>query len=228
MGKDAMILPVIRKRDPDITSHRVCKSFLVGTCPHDLFVNTKQDLGRCPHLHLEKHKIEYESRVKKGETFPDFVRQHYSNLQHFVAEMDRTLQVAQRRLERTPEEQEKILAASRELDAMDTRIALMSQEIDCLTLAGELVPALHELLKLADFCCQREKLAEHVRQIAENVGQSAQQKLQVCEGCGAYLSRLDNDRRLADHFVGKIHLGYVNIRRQYDELNAKYKRLSHI
>jgi hypothetical protein len=34
-------------------------------------------------------------------------------------------------------------------------------------------------------------------------------KLQVCDVCGAYLSRLDNDRRLADHFYGKMHLGYA-------------------
>ena len=32
----------------------------------------------------------------------------------------------------------------------------------------------------------------------------AQSKLQVCDVCGAYLSRLDNDRRLADHFAGKV------------------------
>jgi len=30
------------------------------------------------------------------------------------------------------------------------------------------------------------------------------QKLRVCDVCGAYLSVLDSDRRLADHFGGKV------------------------
>ena len=36
-----------------------------------------------------------------------------------------------------------------------------------------------------------------------------QQKLRVCEVCSAYLGIHDNDRRLADHFGGKLHLGIV-------------------
>ena len=36
-----------------------------------------------------------------------------------------------------------------------------------------------------------------------------QQKLRVCEVCSAYLGIHDNDRRLADHFGGKLHLGTV-------------------
>ena len=46
--------------------------------------------------------------------------------------------------------------------------------------------------------------------------QVAGAKLQVCDVCGAYLSRLDNDRRLADHFFGKMHLGYAQMRKTYD------------
>ena len=39
-----------------------------------------------------------------------------------------------------------------------------------------------------------------------------QQKLRVCEVCSAYLGIHDNDRRLADHFGGKLHLGFIKIR----------------
>merc|ERR1712020_639916 len=44
-----------------------------------------------------------------------------------------------------------------------------------------------------------------------------QQKLRVCEVCSAYLGIHDNDRRLADHFGGKLHLGFIKIR---DKLEA--------
>jgi len=45
-----------------------------------------------------------------------------------------------------------------------------------------------------------------------------QQKLRVCEVCSAYLGIHDNDRRLADHFGGKLHLGFINIRERLEDL----------
>lgn len=47
-----------------------------------------------------------------------------------------------------------------------------------------------------------------------------QQKLRVCEVCSAYLGIHDNDRRLADHFGGKLHLGFINIREKLAELQV--------
>ena len=41
--------------------------------------------------------------------------------------------------------------------------------------------------------------------------------------CGAYLSRLDNDRRLADHFYGKMHLGYAQMHKSYESLQKELK-----
>lgn len=45
----------------------------------------------------------------------------------------------------------------------------------------------------------------------------------MCDVCGAYLSRLDNDRRLADHFYGKMHLGYAQMRKTYEGLQKDMK-----
>jgi hypothetical protein len=43
-----------------------------------------------------------------------------------------------------------------------------------------------------------------LQQLTDTSGASGHQKLRVCEVCGAYLSVLDSDRRLADHFGGKV------------------------
>lgn len=48
-----------------------------------------------------------------------------------------------------------------------------------------------------------------------------QQKLRVCEVCSAYLGLHDNDRRLADHFGGKLHLGFIQIREKLDQLKVR-------
>ena len=45
-----------------------------------------------------------------------------------------------------------------------------------------------------------------------------QQKLRLCADCGAYLGIHDNDRRLADHFGGKLHMGFVFLREKLNEL----------
>ena len=47
-----------------------------------------------------------------------------------------------------------------------------------------------------------------------------QQKLRVCEVCCAYLGIHDNDRRLADHFGGKLHLGFIEIREKLADLQV--------
>ena len=52
-----------------------------------------------------------------------------------------------------------------------------------------------------------------------------QQKLRVCEVCSAYLGIQDNDRRLADHFGGKLHLGFITIREKLEELREKVAKL---
>lgn len=223
MGKEALISPQIRRKDVDFTSSRVCKPFLVGNCPHDLFAGTKLNIGKCPMLHLEKHKMEYEYRTKlKGETFPNIEYEYYKTLQKYISEIDFATATALRRLEHTPEEKAKIAEVTKQLDALDSQIGLMTQEIKYLGKYNEIQKALEENVKLEVLMKDREKLAEQAQTITENVGQFSQQKLQVCEVCGAYLSRLDSDRRLADHFIGKIHLGYVQMRLSYDEYKKKY------
>lgn len=51
--------------------------------------------------------------------------------------------------------------------------------------------------------------------------QITDQKLRLCDICGAFLSVYDSDRRLADHFGGKLHMGYMLIREKLSELQEE-------
>ncbi|CAB4257088.1 similar to Saccharomyces cerevisiae YDL087C LUC7 Essential protein associated with the U1 snRNP complex [Maudiozyma barnettii] len=204
-----------------IRDRRVCKSYLVGDCPYDLFQGTKQSLGTCPQLHLSKYKLQYDRDIANGKRYPEFEREYYLVLAKFVHDCNDQIEVALKNLEHTSEERERIKTVTKELDDIDTQIGLMMQEIESLTTHNEVSKAIMQSVKLEEMQERRQVIAKNVKNITENVGQSAQQKLQVCEVCGAYLSRLDTDRRLADHFLGKIHLGYVRMREHYQLFNKQ-------
>lgn len=52
---------------------------------------------------------------------------------------------------------------------------------------------------------EKQDKERELQNLTETSGASGHQKLRVCDICGAYLSILDSDRRLADHFGGKVN-----------------------
>lgn len=85
-----------------LTDPKVCRSFLVGTCPHDLFTNTKQDLGACSKVHSEPLKAEYEAATDKSKYGFDY--DYMRDMQKYIDDCNRRIDTAQRRLEKTPDE----------------------------------------------------------------------------------------------------------------------------
>lgn len=81
---------------------------------------------------------------------------------------------------------------------------------------GEVSRALDEYYRVRQAQQAKAERERELKALSDTSGPSGHQKLQVCDVCGAYLSRLDNDRRLADHFYGKMHLGYAQMRKTYD------------
>ncbi len=93
-----------RNSQLSITDAKVCRSYLVGTCPHDLFTNTKQDLGPCPKVHSEGLKTEYDSASAADKAKWGFEFDYMRDMQKYIDDCDRRIDTAQRRLEKTPDE----------------------------------------------------------------------------------------------------------------------------
>lgn len=93
-----------RNAQLSITDPKVCRSYLVGTCPHDLFTNTKQDLGPCPKVHSEGLKTEYELASPAEKAKWGFDYDYMRDMQKYIDDCDRRIDSAQRRLEKTPDE----------------------------------------------------------------------------------------------------------------------------
>ncbi|KAF3933719.1 hypothetical protein ABW19_dt0204099 [Dactylella cylindrospora] len=199
------------------TDPTVCRSYLVGTCPHDLFTNTKQDLGPCPKLHSEPLKSDYETDKAAGKD-PGYEWDYARDLQKYVEECNRRIDSAQRRLEKTPEEIMKTNQLLKSISDLEKSIQVGLQEVEVLGESGSVGMALEEYVKVKKLKFDKDEKERELKSLSDTSGPSGHQKLQVCDVCGAYLSRLDNDRRLADHFYGKMHLGYAQMRNKLKEL----------
>lgn len=215
-----------RYSDPRVLNNsRICKSYLVGSCPYEMLRGTKENLGRCPRIHNKKYKIIYQAAKERGERMPrhDFELDYLRDLESFLDQCNRKAAQAEKRLQSTEEEKESVANITTQIDEYDTRIAVITQEIETLTDKGELEKAIDLAIKLKSYIFQRDKFATLYSTTLESMNQSAVQKLQICKVCGSFLSVLDNDKRLAYHFTGKLHLAYADMRATVDELKQKLR-----
>nr|XP_019046562.1 small nuclear ribonucleoprotein [Kwoniella bestiolae CBS 10118]OCF25492.1 small nuclear ribonucleoprotein [Kwoniella bestiolae CBS 10118] len=213
MGPEAMGIQPI---NVDWWSEKVCRNFLFGTCPHILFGNTKMDLGPCPKIHSDRILKQFQEHATAQPHDPRvaaFRQEHENKLYGFVDDIDRRIRASQRKLEKTPEENRKTIDLMREIGEIELSIQGGTEEIEALGEAGKVEESMEKLSAvdaLKQLKADKEKELQHLN---ENAGASGHQKLRVCETCGAMLSVLDSDKRLADHFGGKLHLGYHELRK---------------
>ncbi|KAM7502988.1 hypothetical protein LguiB_001892 [Lonicera macranthoides] len=279
----------------------VCRLFLVGLCPHELFQLTKMDMGPCPKVHSLQLRKEYEEAKLKG--VESYDRELEDVIDRLIVECDRKIARALKRL--TDEDAKAAIAISvsevtttPEVIELSKQIKEKLKEADQYDLEGKTDMKIRALEMVEEFRTTRadkqsmllldafnkdraslpqplpnppplaplpvvapdartqeminEKLkkaedlgeqgmvdeaqkaleeAEALKKLAprqEPVLDSAKytaadvritdQKLRVCDICGAFLSVYDSDRRLADHFGGKLHLGYMQIREKLADL----------
>ncbi|CAG8473249.1 8494_t:CDS:10 [Acaulospora morrowiae] len=182
----------------------------------------KMDLGSCPKIHSERLKSEYEEAKKRKEN--DFDAEFERNLANFVSDCDRKIASAQKRLDKTPEDSAKATQLLKEIENLVVEISELTKEVEVLGEQGKVTESIKLLQDVeAKKAAKIEKEKELKNSSESGGGPSQQQKLRVCEVCSAYLSIFDSDRRLADHFGGKMHLGYLKIRDLLKELKGKNK-----
>jgi uncharacterized membrane protein YgcG len=220
MGDNLMTMPGTASKQPSlaITDAKVCRSYLVGSCPHDLFTNTKQDLGPCPKTHLVNLKEEYQGASEQQKRDWGFEFDYWRDISKYVGECDRRIDTAQRRLEKTPDEIRQTTALLKSIQELEESINTGLVEVQVLGEIGEVAMAYVQHHGIQVQKVQKEEKERELKALSDTSGPSGHQKLQVCDTCGAYLSRLDNDRRLADHFYGKMHMGYSIMRKESERL----------
>ncbi|KAL8221808.1 UNVERIFIED_CONTAM: hypothetical protein K2H54_074515 [Gekko kuhli] len=198
---------------------RVCKSHLLNCCPHDVLSGTRMDLGECLKVHDLALRADYEIASKEQDFF--FELDAMDHLQSFIADCDRRTEVAKKRLAETQEEISAEVAAKAErVHELNEEIGKLLAKVEQLGADGN-VEESQKVMDEVEKARAKKREAEEVYRNSMPASSFQQQKLRVCEVCSAYLGLHDNDRRLADHFGGKLHLGFIEIREKLEELRRE-------
>ncbi|KAF2718417.1 putative U1 snRNP splicing complex subunit [Polychaeton citri CBS 116435] len=212
-----------KQQQLSITDSKVCRPYICGACPHDLFTNTKGDLGQCPKVHQGNLKEDWEAASEQQKREWGFEFDYHREILRHVRDCDSKIDLSQKRLEKTPDEIRQTNTLLKSISDYTRNLETGMVEVEVLAEDGAVNLAVQEFHKLKIMRVQKDEKERDLKSLSDTSGPSGHQKLQVCDVCGAYLSRLDNDRRLADHFFGKMHLGYAQMRRENERLNKELK-----
>ncbi|KAM9560425.1 putative RNA-binding protein Luc7-like 1 isoform 5-T7 [Salvelinus alpinus] len=174
------------------------------------------DLGECAKTHDLALRADYEIASKARELF--FELDAVDHLESFIADCDRRTELAKKRLVETQDEISAEVAAKAEtVHELNEEIGKLLAKAEQLGAEGNVDEA-QLILQEVEKVRSRKRDAEEEYRNSMPASSFQQQKLRVCEVCSAYLGLHDNDRRLADHFGGKLHLGFIQIREKLEAL----------
>ncbi|XP_053607155.1 putative RNA-binding protein Luc7-like 1 isoform X2 [Plodia interpunctella] len=177
---------------------------------------SRMDLGECPKIHDLALRADYELASKSKDYFYDIDATEH--LEAFLSDCDRRTAAAKQRLAETQEE----LSAevTEKANAVHELAEQIGQKLARAEALGEegMVEESVKLMGEIEELRKKKAAAEQEYRNSMPASSYQQQKLRVCDVCSAYLGIHDNDRRLADHFGGKLHLGFITIREKLAEL----------
>ncbi|KAH8739367.1 hypothetical protein FG386_000339 [Cryptosporidium ryanae] len=190
----------------------VCKPYLCGLCPHELFENTKLYMGPCRNIHSEVLRERYLNERSNMKNYNyRYERESLRILQGMVDDCNKKIE--RNRVRAQISDSAKLEDES--IKSLDLEIKEIMKEIDELGASGDIDGSLKRMEDLTRLNQQKIKIIATKEDIANGM---YRQKLHPCEVCAAFLSETDNDQRLNDHFCGKIHMGYLKIRKQAKDL----------
>ncbi|XP_067005740.1 putative RNA-binding protein Luc7-like 2 isoform X2 [Anabrus simplex] len=177
---------------------------------------SRMDLGECPKIHDLALRADFEKASRTKDYYYDIDAMEH--LQAFIADCDRRTELAKQRLAETQEElSAEVALKANKVHELAEQIGKKLARAEQLGAEG-LVEDSMKLMEEIEDLRKKKNAAEGEYRNSMPASSYQQQKLRVCEVCSAYLGIHDNDRRLADHFGGKLHLGFIKIREKLAEL----------
>jgi len=212
--------PVHKKnwRDDDI-----CKYYLCGFCPHDLFVNTKSDLGQCENIHDDELRKEFEGQ--KSSRKEKYERRFLVFLQDIVHTLERRIQRGKERISVDKNDdsgnEEGLSREQRDrLEEIETQVEDYTEQMEDLGTEGKVEEAQELLIKVEQLNKEKISLTSSSINIVDRIQEG--RKMTVCDVCGAFLVLNDAEIRVDAHLRGRTHQGFTMVRDKIDEIMEKH------
>ncbi|KAL8595069.1 hypothetical protein ACOMHN_002047 [Nucella lapillus] len=200
----------------------VCKYFLCGFCPHELFTNTRADLGLCNKIHDENFRKQYQDsiRFEKEGYEEDFL--HF--LQNMISDVEKRIRRGHQRL---------ALNNSQNMNggipsAKEEKMNMLTEKINELISQAEELGGegkVEEAQGVMKLCDQLREERIQMQNQASNDESPQFKQMEVCEVCGAFLIVGDAPQRQDEHLMGKQHAGYAQVRAEIEKIKMKKKAM---
>ncbi|XP_064391711.1 luc7-like protein 3 isoform X2 [Halichondria panicea] len=227
MGAHRNAVPGDNVKPLQYTDQEVCKYYLCGFCPCDLFTNTRADMGTCPDIHDQKLKNDYDSSGRKGDYGYESKFQHH--LEDIIRDLDKRICRGRARLDRsvTAKIQGDEEVSSERLIRLNARIHSILVDLEVLGADGrvdearDVMATLEKLEKERD-TERRSLLCWGPKMVAgyELDSNDFHEKMEMCDVCGSFLVIGDTQGRVDAHLLGKQHIGYARIRATITQLKS--------
>lgn len=217
MGKDRDLpLDQQKKKRLQFDDPQVCHYHLVAFCPHDLFPNTKSDLGACEKLHDDALRADFLKSNKVAQYEAEFL----GYLERLISDLERKIKRCHERLDKEMPLTDHARANSDRISAIAMEVQSLLKQAEKEGEDGQVDQAQATMSKVENLNKEKDQL---VRAVMPEFGSilEKEKRMQVCEVCGAMQASTDTEKRLASHLEGKQHLGYFRIRQTAAELRKK-------
>ena len=199
----------------DFRDERVCKFYLRGICPYDMFLNTKIIGGVCNKTHSLLLKQDFENHCKSNrDDIHMFDHQIEKDFINRNMDVERVIRKQWAKVEEEKLNELYIPEICPEVLKISSEMQFISDEIDSCLKNDDADKSLSLILRYDTLMIEKDlAVNEKLKQMKLSAPKiDEMNKKCVCDVCGSFLSTLDSDKRLADHFVGKQHIGYQTIK----------------
>ncbi|TYH42193.1 hypothetical protein ES332_D11G046700v1 [Gossypium tomentosum] len=151
----------------------VCAFYMVRFCPHDLFVNTRSDLGPCPRVHDQKLKESFEKSPRHDAYVPKFEAELAQFCEKLVMDLDRRVRRSRERLaqEVEPAPPAPLSAEkSEQLSVMEEKIKNLLEQVETLGEAGKVDEAEALMRKVEALNAEKTALAQQPQNGKQHIG----------------------------------------------------------
>jgi len=221
MGPDRNARPTER-RVRKFTDEDICKSYLLGLCPHDLFKKTKMDLGMCENDHNEQLKDEFEIDADAERYRRKWRKPLTNHLRRLLLDVDRLIGKNQSRITR---EREGSLGP-----AESSKLTALREEASEKLKQAERAADDGNFEQSRNIMKDSESTKRRIEELECGKAFERYKKDNICEVCGLIVDAEEIEAMKSGrgwHINGKQHLGFQAIREKLKELedeHAKDKR----